>query len=168
VLDHVVISPEYIELETDETRQFTAAGRDSANVTIEGVTYTWGVISGEGDITESGLFTAGSNNGTSIVQVIAEKDGIVRTATATVKVSSPPPDDDNDHRCNPPGWAHGNKKGWGGENTPPGWEHGNKKGWGGENTPPGWFEGNKQGWGGNDCSPGLSKQKMNGNGKGKD
>ena len=38
---------------------------------------------------------------------------------------------------NPPGFGHGNKRGWNGASTPPGWSKGNKHGWNGGTMPPG-------------------------------
>ena len=40
----------------------------------------------------------------------------------------------------PGGFSHGEKKGWGENETPPGWSHGEKKGWDDEDMPPGLFQ----------------------------
>lgn len=44
----------------------------------------------------------------------------------------------------PPGFSHGEKKGWGGAEHPPGWGKGKKKGWGGQPHPPGFHEKGKK------------------------
>jgi hypothetical protein len=158
VLDHVVISPKHAEIEINETLQFTAAGQDSNNVTLAGVNFTWEVITGGGSITASGLFTAANVTGNSVIEVIAQKDGITKTAVATVKVKAPAPDEEEEGDT-PPGWSHGNKNGWDGGDNPPGWSQGEKKGWDGGDTPPGWSHGGKNGWGGNDSPPNSGKGK---------
>jgi predicted aspartyl protease len=135
-LDHVALSPTSITLTINGTQQFTAVGQDSANLIVTGVGYTWGVIAGSGNITASGLFTAGSTAGTSTVQVIATQGGIIKTTLAKVTVSTSMSEQKAD-RSAPPGWEHGKKKGWGGEHTPPGWSKGNKRGWDNKGNPPG-------------------------------
>ena len=135
-LDHVVLSPTSVTLSINGTQQFTAVGQDSANLTVTGVNYTWGVIAGSGNITASGLFTAAGIPGTSTIKVTATQGAITKTAFATVTVS-PSTSEQEEDRHTPPGWEHGKKKGWGGEHTPPGWSKGNKKGWEDKGNPPG-------------------------------
>ncbi len=135
-LDHVALSPTSVTLPINGTQQFTAVGRDSANLTVTDVDYTWGVIAGSGNITASGLFTAAGTAGTSTAQVVATQGGITKTALATVTVLTSVSEQEED-RHTPPGWEHGKKKGWGGGQTPPGWSKSNKKGWNGEGNPPG-------------------------------
>jgi hypothetical protein len=166
VLDHVVISPKHAEIEINKTLQFTALGQDADNVTLAGVIFTWEVITGGGSITASGLFTAANVTGNSVIEVVAKKDGITKTAVATVKVKAPAPDEEEEEEGKtPPGWSHGNKNGWNGGDNPPGWSNGEKEGWGEGDTPPGWSKGDKNGWGGNDSSPNQGKGKMNGHDK---
>jgi len=90
-LDHVILSPINVTLPTEGTQQFTAIGQDSANATVTGVNYTWSVIAGGGTISPLGSFTASDTAGTSTIQVVATKDIITRTATATVTVVVPGP-----------------------------------------------------------------------------
>jgi len=135
-LDHVALSPTNVTLPINGTQQFTAVGQDSANVSVTGVPYTWGIIAGSGTITASGFFTAAGTTGTYTVQVTATQGDITKTASATVTVSTSTSEQEED-RHSPPGWEHGKKKGWGGEHTPPGWSKGNKKGWDDKGNPPG-------------------------------
>ncbi len=133
-LHHVIISPTSANITVGGTQQFIVVGQDSANVTVPDASYSWSLIAGSGNVTASGLYTAGSTVGTSTVQVIATKNGVTVTSTAVVITSIPEGPKD---RFTPPGFEHGNKTGWGGGHTPPGWSHGNKMGWGSNSNPPG-------------------------------
>jgi len=118
-LDNVVISPVTATVPVGGTKQFTAVGRDANNVTVDNVSYTWAVVAGGGTINSTGLFTAGNTPGTypNTVQVTAVKDGIVRTANATVIIKAVGKKEFHE----PPGWSHGKKTGWHNEGKPPAW-----------------------------------------------
>ncbi|MDD4860296.1 MAG: hypothetical protein PHR56_08890 [Dehalococcoidales bacterium] len=145
VLDHVVISPLSATIPIGDSQQFTAAGQDSDNLSVTGITYTWNVVAGGGTITDDGTFTAtgAADTYTNTVQVTAVKDSINKTAYASVTISTEDDDDDDedeDGELDPKGWSHGKKTGWGDKDTQPGWSHGKKTGWNGEVKPPSWFK----------------------------
>jgi hypothetical protein len=127
--------------------QFTAVAFDADNVTVEDAEFTWEAVNGGGNITAAGLFTAGNVSGTftDTVKVTATADNISRTAFATVVVAALPVTEPPVRL--PPGFGHGEKKGWSGGSVPPGWDNGNKTGWGGAGMPPGLSNGGKMGWG---------------------
>jgi len=106
-------------------------------VTVDNVSYTWAVVAGGGTINSTGLFTAGNTPGTypNTVQVTAVKDGIVRTANATVIIKAVGKKEFHE----PPGWSHGKKTGWHND-VPAGWSHGKKTGWHNEGKPPAWLK----------------------------
>ena len=143
-LDHVVISPSTATLPVGATKQFNAVARDSDNVSVSGVSYTWNVIAGGGTISSTGLFTAGNTTGTytNTVQVTAVKGSITKTAYATVIVVKA---EEEEHPFRPHGWSQGKKTGWHNSDTPPGWSHGKKMGWHKKNGPTAWFK-IKAGW----------------------
>jgi hypothetical protein len=125
-LDNVIISPTTATVPVGGTKQFTALGRDADNVTVANVSYSWAVIASGGTISNTGLFTAGSTVGTytNTIQVTAVKGTIVKTAYATVKVTTV-----EKKECRwPYGWSRGKKTGWY-NFMPPGWLHGRKIGW---------------------------------------
>jgi hypothetical protein len=63
------------------TVQFTAQAKN-ANGDVLAVTPTWAIVSGGGTITQTGLFTAGTTPGTTVISVTCS--GITVTATITV------------------------------------------------------------------------------------
>lgn len=90
-LDHVVISPESATVPTSGTWQFTAAGQNALNQTVNGVSYTWEVVAGGGTINSTGLFKAGTTAGTftDTILVTAVKGDVTKTTNATVTVAIP-------------------------------------------------------------------------------
>ncbi len=78
VLDEVKITPQVAAVAPSGTVQFVAQGYDDGDVAIAGLTYVWSVTSGNGTISPTGLFTATTNLGTTIIQVAA-----TQAATAT-------------------------------------------------------------------------------------
>ncbi len=139
VLDHVQITPSTASVAVNGTVQFTAEGHDVNHAVISGLSFTWTVLSGDGTINSTGLFTAGDEAGTCTIQAVTAKDGTIKSATATVTVTANNEDEDDEDedeggdvpdfllppglrkngkwqkfldRVLPPGWSKGNKTGW--------------------------------------------------------
>lgn len=87
VLDHVQITPTSATVPVGGPVQFLAQSYDDSNNVVSGVTYQWSVSGGGTIIPATGLFTA-TTNGTYNVQVTATQVGVIKTATATVKVTN--------------------------------------------------------------------------------
>ncbi len=84
VLTSITVSPSTASVNTLQTQQFTAIGYDQYGSVISAA-FTWSATAGS--INSSGLFTAGSSPGSSIVTAAS---GLV-SRTASVTVTSPPP-----------------------------------------------------------------------------
>ena len=90
VLSSITISPTTASVQTGGSQQFTATGRDQNGQPLsQQPTFTWSV-SGGGTITQSGLFTADATAGGPFTVTAAS--GVVTPGTASVTVTSPPPD----------------------------------------------------------------------------
>jgi hypothetical protein len=90
ILDHVIISPVNPMVRASGNQTFTAVGQDSANQTVQNVTFTWSVINGGGSINAtSGLFTANATPGTfsNTILVTAAKGDVVKTANTSVTIA---------------------------------------------------------------------------------
>ena len=89
VLTTITISPASATVQTGQTQQFTATGRDQFGLLVSPQpTFTWSVI-GVGGISSSGLFTAGLTAGGPFA--VTATSGAV-SGTASVTVTSVPPD----------------------------------------------------------------------------
>ena len=80
----ISIAPTSATLQANSTRQFSATVTNATNTSV-----TW-LASGDGGITTTGLFTAGTITGTATVTAASVQDGS-KSATATVTVTAPPP-----------------------------------------------------------------------------
>jgi len=92
-LDHVVITPATATVVVGGTKQFSAQGYDSANIAITGLTYTWSIVAGGGNIDPTtGLFKAGDTAGVyaNTVRVSTTQNAVERTALASVTVTTTP------------------------------------------------------------------------------
>ena len=91
-LDHVVITPNTVNLKVGSTKQFSAKGYDASNVSIPNLIYSWSVIAGGGTINITGLFTAGNMVGSfpNTVLVATTQGAITKTAYASVTVEPLP------------------------------------------------------------------------------
>lgn len=85
IVTSVSVSPASVTVFTGTTQQFTAAVAGSAGVSTA---VTWSVV-GEGNISDSGLFTAGSISGSATVMAASQEDPSV-TGSSAVTVSNQP------------------------------------------------------------------------------
>jgi hypothetical protein len=81
----ITISPTTATLTPTGTQQFTAVVLDN-NGDVLNNTPTWAIVSGGGTITQTGLFTAGTTPGTTVISVTCRSI----TATATITVNAGP------------------------------------------------------------------------------
>ena len=89
VLTSITVSPASASVQTGKTQQFTATGKDQFGQPLSPQpTFTWSVTGG-GNISASGLFTAGSTAGGPFT--VTASSGSV-SGTASVTVTSMPPD----------------------------------------------------------------------------
>lgn len=86
-LDHVIVTPDPADVNTNATQPFTALGYDAASNLIRGLRFTWSVAHGGGAIDQTGLFTAGGTPGTYADTVVATHGAV--QGTATVNVTTP-------------------------------------------------------------------------------
>ncbi len=77
----VTVSPTTATIPVTGTQQFTVVVKNAAGDVLA-VTPTWSIVSGGGTITQSGLFTAGTLPGTTVIAVTCS--GITVNATITV------------------------------------------------------------------------------------
>jgi hypothetical protein len=77
----VTIAPTTATIPVTGTQQFTVVVKNAAGDVLA-VTPTWSIVSGAGTITQSGLFTAGTTPGTTVIAVTCS--GITVNATITV------------------------------------------------------------------------------------
>lgn len=78
------IRPSDVEMDTDSSKQFTAAGFDEHGNEISGLAYIW--KSDAGNITADGLFNTGSQPGSYEVQASASFGNSVHTASVNIEV----------------------------------------------------------------------------------
>ncbi len=81
----IIILPNHGEVAAGSTYQFSAFAEDAEGNPIPNLPYNWSILNGSGSISSSGLYTAGLNPETVMIQ--AEYEGI--TATATLDVFIP-------------------------------------------------------------------------------
>jgi hypothetical protein len=80
----IIVTPNPVTLNTGNTQQFTAVGRDASGNAVA-ITPVWSIVVGGGSIDPaSGLFTAGAVAGTYTNTVKATSGAIAGTATVTV------------------------------------------------------------------------------------
>ena len=77
----VTVSPTTATIPVTGTQQFTVVVKNAAGDVLP-VTPTWSIVSGGGTITQSGLFTAGTGPGTTVIAVTCS--GITVNVTITV------------------------------------------------------------------------------------
>ena len=82
-LSAIAVSPNPQTLIVNATQQFVAAGTDFSGADVA-ITPTWSVVAGGGAISSSGMFTAGTAQGTFITTVKATSGGISGLATVIV------------------------------------------------------------------------------------
>jgi hypothetical protein len=87
-LDHIVVTPASATVAVGGTQQFTAKGYDVDDNPVPKLSFTWAVVNGGGTINTSGLFTAGSAEGTFPDTVEASFGGI--SGNASVETDLPP------------------------------------------------------------------------------
>jgi protocatechuate 3,4-dioxygenase beta subunit len=85
VLNHITVTPSSTSVNAGGTVPFTAQGYDVNNNPISGLTFTWAANAG-GTISQSGVFTAGSQAGVYSNAVTASCNGISGSASVTVNV----------------------------------------------------------------------------------
>jgi hypothetical protein len=86
----VVVSPTAIALDPSEVFTFTARAFNVYDYPLTGITFTWSVIHGGGDIHPSqGVFTATLADGVYSETIVALADGASGTATVTVNNLAP-------------------------------------------------------------------------------
>ena len=87
-LHSVVINPVATQLQIGSAQQFTATAYDQNNHVLNDVSFSWVVVNGGGWVNQSGYFTAGYAVGTyaNTVQVVATRNGITKSAYATVTI----------------------------------------------------------------------------------
>ncbi|HAR54967.1 TPA: hypothetical protein DCR79_01625, partial [Patescibacteria group bacterium] len=87
-LHSVVINPVATQLQIGSAQQFTATAYDQNNHVLNDVSFSWVVVNSGGWVNQSGYFTAGYAVGTyaNTVQVVATRNGITKSAYATVTI----------------------------------------------------------------------------------
>jgi hypothetical protein len=86
----VVVSPTAIALDPAEVFTFTARAYNAYDYSLTGITFTWSVTHGGGDIHPSqGVFTATLADGVYSETIVALADGVSGTATITVNNLAP-------------------------------------------------------------------------------
>lgn len=85
-LDHVVVTPAEIYMLVNTTQQFKVQGKDVNNKAIEDLTYSWQIVAGGGNISNTGLFTAGNVAGTyaNTIKVTVTQGALSRIEYASV------------------------------------------------------------------------------------
>lgn len=88
LLEQVVIAPNPAEIGMEMTQQFVAVGADQYGNRISNLAFSWSMENGSGIIDKTGLFTAGTANGTCEDTVKAEvtQGSVTCSATADVTV----------------------------------------------------------------------------------
>src|SRR5208282_780082 len=76
----VTVSPASVPVFAGTTQQFTASVVGSAGVSTA---VTWSVV-GDGTLSDSGLFTAGSSSGAATVMATSQVDSVTGSAAVTV------------------------------------------------------------------------------------
>jgi hypothetical protein len=90
-LASITVTPNPVSVQSGNTQQFIAVGRDASN-NVFLINPAWSVINGGGTIgSSSGLFTAGVAAGTYNNTIQATSGAISGTATVTVTAVAPPP-----------------------------------------------------------------------------
>ncbi len=85
-LDHVVVTPATRTVAPGTNVQYAAQAYDVANVPIPSQTFVWSVAGNAGTISTTGLFTAGTVEGTYTNAIQATVSGTTKTGTASVVV----------------------------------------------------------------------------------
>ncbi len=89
-LHHIGITPGSVSLEVGQTQQFIATGYDQNNRVITGLSFTWSVVDpAAGSIDDSGLFTAGTVEGTYPDVVKTEAESIAGYASVSITMLTP-------------------------------------------------------------------------------
>jgi len=90
-LASITVTPNPVSVQSGNTQQFIAVGRDASN-NVFLINPVWSVVNSGGTIgANSGLFTAGGTAGTYTNTVQATSGAISGTATVTVTAAAPPP-----------------------------------------------------------------------------
>ncbi|MCY2952283.1 MAG: hypothetical protein NTU53_09940 [Planctomycetota bacterium] len=93
VLSGVTVHPASVELEHNATQQFSAVVADQFTQPMAGnPVATWSVVSGGGQITQDGLFTAPSSSATTVVQATFGSVSGTATVKTTVTMLARPTD----------------------------------------------------------------------------
>jgi PKD repeat protein len=91
---HVLVSvdgkPDEVSVLVGGTQQFTATARDDAGTDITSSTvFTWSIVSGNGTITQAGLFTAGNAASDVTIKVTGNWSNITKSDTIEATVTEP-------------------------------------------------------------------------------
>ena len=92
-LDHVAITGGAASIAAGATTQFSAAGKDAANIDVSSATITWGSSDPTvATVDNTGKVTGVSASSTAVtLTATAVADGITKAATTSITITTPPP-----------------------------------------------------------------------------